>query len=182
VNWSVLDAFASWLDKQLVGLLEQWDDRPRVIPPTGAARRSAPIVVQPTLLTVVGPGRVDNQGRFGIPTIGPEPDLVIEPAPRAVWDDLGWERRLHGDQTVYEGHYAVKAPGGRIWFPGRIVERRGKVSAYIADPPPAIKRHPKGPCFQLTEPPWFKVHWHRPAKDPDDAILYVQRILHEVLN
>lgn len=107
---------------------------------------------------------------------------VVAPPSRAAWDEHGWQALQSEDGTVYRGDYAVAARDGAIRrFPGRIVQRRGAVTAYIADPPAAIKHHPKGPCFQLTQPPWFKVHWQRPATNVDDALLYVQKLLHEVL-
>jgi hypothetical protein len=56
------------------------------------------------------------------------------------------------------------------------------VTAYIADPPPEIRRHPHGACFQLYRDPWFQLHWSRPARNPDDAILYMERVLDESIN
>ena len=106
----------------------------------------------------------------------------IAPPKRPAWDEQGWREVVNGTQTFYEGHYRVRQRNGRLAeFPGRILVG-DNITTYIAHPPPAIKRHPKGPCFQLTTPPWFRVHWHRAPSNVDDALLYVETVLDEVLN
>lgn len=180
MNWS-LESVAQWLDRRLVELFDTQGGAHGATLVTPPARRPDPIVIGPSPIVLIGPDNGDDHP-LGVPVVGRSDDIVIQPDPRPVWDDMGWEKRVVNGRTVYEGDYAVKAPHGAIWFPGRLEERGGSIDAYIADPPSSIKRHPKGPCFQLIDPPWFKVHWHRPARNPDDAILYVQRILYEVLN
>jgi hypothetical protein len=110
--------------------------------------------------------------------------MVVGPAPRAVWNDRGWTMRFERSREVYEGFYSVtdRRSGQRRVFPGRIAVDGRHVVAYIADLPRAIKRHPKGACFMLTSAPWFRVHWHRPAQNADDALLYIERVLDEALN
>jgi len=114
--------------------------------------------------------------------ITPAVPVTITPPSRDAWDEHGWRSLRRGKDTLYEGDYrAQRGSGHRATFPGRVLVRDGAISAYVADPPVQIRRHPKGPCFQLANPPWFRVHWHRPPTSVDDAILYVERILNEVL-
>ena len=139
------------------------------------------MVIGPTDPLVIGPsdGPQDTRQRV---SIGPATTVPIGPPARAAWDERGWLTRRDGSRVVYEGRYQVRSRNGEIAaFPGRIVVDGTMVVPYIADPPVAIKRHPKGPCFQLTQAPWFKVHWRRPATNVDDALLYVERVLAEVL-
>ena len=114
--------------------------------------------------------------------VGPTHALVVDAIPRGAWDEKGWNRTtLHGKQ-VYTGYYDVKRRGRPVQYAGRVVEEHNTFVAYVADPPREIKRHPKGPCFRLIKAPWFRVEWRRPARNPDDAILYVQKVLDEALN
>jgi hypothetical protein len=148
-------------------------DRVRItVRPSGA-----PVVVGP----MVDTSAEHVTGRRAL-LVTPTPPIAIEPASRDAWDEFGWRQEPRGRDTVYEGEYRAWTPSGtRRTFPGRILERGRSITAYIADPPPQIKRHPKGPCFQLATVPWFTVHWHRAPATVDDAILYVERILNEVL-
>ena len=114
--------------------------------------------------------------------VGPSEILRIEPPPRAAWDERGWRSTEAGGGLVYEGEYHVTRAGQPQRFTGRIVMKNGAVTPYIANPPTQIRRHPKGPCFQLSNAPWFRVHWYRPAANVDDALLYVERVLYEALN
>ncbi len=70
----------------------------------------------------------------------------------------------------------------QLRFEGRILEAAHRVTPYIANPPVEIKRHPKGPCFRVSQAPWFQIHWRRAAANVDDALLYVERILDEAIN
>ena len=114
-------------------------------------------------------------------TIGPMRRLLVDKVQRPQWDELEWTRTFERTQAVYVGHFRATQHRQARRFAGRIVEGRRGLEAYIADPPVEIKRHPKGPCFALVNPPWFKVHWRRPPKDVDNAILYVETILREAL-
>jgi hypothetical protein len=116
--------------------------------------------------------------------IGPSPRVLVEKVRRPIWDEMGWTVVSRGGRTVYEGFYEVlqHSTGLPLRFDGYVVPDGGVFIAYIADPPPEIRDHPKGPCFLLTEAPWFRVHWRRPARDVDTAILYVQRVLDEAIN
>jgi hypothetical protein len=183
VDWSTLRRWLEAFLNQILGQMERGDDR--VVVASGAPRTTPThdaVVVRAEQSIRIGPELEPRDRVSSALVIGPQPSLRVEPMPRPVWDDLGWIERDTGSQRIYEGDYVVTHRGGRSHFRGRIVERGATVAAYVADPPAAIKRHRKGPCFQLVEPPWFKVHWHRPARTVDDALLYVQRILHEVLN
>jgi hypothetical protein len=105
---------------------------------------------------VVGPGDTSRV------VIGRIANVVVSEAPRPAWDAKGWEREQRPDGVTYTGSYEAAGRGGPSRrFRGRIEERGRRIDAYVADPPEAIRRHPKGPCFALVEAPWFKVHWHR---------------------
>jgi hypothetical protein len=117
-------------------------------------------------------------------TIGPARTVSIEPPRRGAWDERGWTRRTNNGQEIYEGSYQVIERRTRRTrsFEGRIAVNRGQVTAYISNPPGEIKKHRHGPCFQLHRAPWFQLHWRRPAQNPDEAILYMERVLDESLN
>ncbi len=116
--------------------------------------------------------------------IGPSPDRVLGPPPRFAWDEKRWRRVQDGQAAHYLGEYRVSQPGRNRCqaFKGRIVEDAGGIKAYVADLPPSMKHHSKGPCFQLVQAPWFRVHWHRAPQTIDDTLLYVERLLDECLN
>ena len=114
----------------------------------------------------------------------PQTSVIIGPRTRGAWDQLGWTRSKQGNRNVYEGFYQVENRRTRqkYRFRGRVIVTGRDFVIYVADPPAKIKDHPKGPCFALENPPWFRLHWHRPPKNVDDAILYMEKILYEVLN
>ena len=116
--------------------------------------------------------------------ITPAVATTIEASPRAAWDDRGWQLGQHGGEQVYTGWYQVtnRQTGQPARFEGRITQQGRTVIPYIADPPVEIRRHPKAPCFAVTQAPWFRIHWYRPAANVDDALLYVERILDEAIN
>lgn len=169
-------------------------------------QRTVPPIVGPSGTIVVGP--VDDGslviGPAPVIEVGPSPDepvlvgpmeqpaliigpakaLVVEPPPRGAWDERGWTLHNENGHKVYEGYYQVthRHSGQPRRFRGRVIVNRRRVVPYIADPPPEVKRHPKGPCFTLVNMPWFRVRWYRPAGNVDDAILYVEKILDETLN
>jgi len=136
------------------------------------------------------PGRRHNResaqpGPAGAPplVIGPGRPLTIGPLPRDAWEEQGWVRHRNDGAWVYQGHYRVRDRHGRLRrFPGRVIVRPNDVRPYIADPPVELRTHPKGRCFMLVHAPWFQVHWHRPARNADEAILYIEKILAEALN
>lgn len=103
--------------------------------------------------------------------------------PRGAWDERGWTQREEKGKTIYEGDYLVRIRDGSLRrFAGRVEVSRGIATPFVADPPSEIRRHPHGPCFQLVGGgPWFKCHWHVPARTQDDAITYVERVLSESL-
>jgi hypothetical protein len=138
--------------------------------------RAALLVVRP------GSGRVIVGPSTARTVIGPAPRTVVATVKRAVWGEKGWTVSTEGRRTTYTGSYEVLHWGARRAFEGRVVMRGADIEAYIADPPEEIREHPKGPCFQLTRAPWFRVHWHRAPKDVDSAILYVEKVLSESLN
>jgi hypothetical protein len=156
-------------------------------------------------MIIIGPQKVITvrPSRETIPTLGPiqahpavvvtpsrtiriEPAVgqIVQPPPRGVWDENGWSHQASGRDHIYQGTYRVYDPRRHQFsqYHGRIVERGNEIIPYIADPPYQIKHHPKGPCFVLESTPWFRVHWHHPARNVDDAILYIQKVLEEALN
>ncbi len=116
--------------------------------------------------------------------IGPSTKSTVAPPQRGAWDERGWSREQKCGEEVYKGFFQVANQRTRTTqtFPGVIFLRRKKIITCIADPPPQIKRHPKGPCFVPIQKPWFRLNWFRPAKCVDDAILYMERILDECIN
>jgi hypothetical protein len=139
---------------------------------------TAPLVVEPSHETalVIEPRQVL--------VVEAAPSLTIEAPQRAVWDDLGWMRRQDGDRIIYEGRYRTRnrKTGQDMGYDGRVVERGRHIQAYIADPPPELRRHPKAACFTRTTGPWFQVHWYRSARSADEAVLYVEKIIAECLS
>ena len=133
------------------------------------------VVIGPSEPILVRPG---FQSFF---QIGPAAATQVEPQPRGLWDERGWAVRTRGAQSIYEGHYRVIQRRSRqtLRFAGRIQESGQGILMYIANPPPEIQGHPKGPCFSPEGLPWFRLHWHHPAHNVDDAILYMERILSE---
>jgi hypothetical protein len=158
---------------------------PLVIGPTP----TPPLVVAPaaTEPLVIAPA----PGRRPLVVAARTPDpAVVAPPPRAAWDERGWTMRQQDGARVYEGEYRIRdrRAGREQRFAGRMREARNGVTVYIADPPPEIRSHPKSSCFHLLAPPatgqptWFVLHWHRPAKDPDSALLYLEKVLDEAIN
>jgi hypothetical protein len=107
----------------------------------------------------------------------------VRPVARGVWDEKGWVRERRNGALVYQGTFHVTGRRSRLQrrFAGQISLADGKVAVYIADPPSEIKNHPKGPCFTRLSGNWFQLHWHRPARNVDEAILYVEKVLAEAL-
>lgn len=151
---------------------------PAMTAPLEVIPGAPPVVVQPP------------DSREPAITVAPQESAVITPPSRAVWDERGWTGHRRNGTSVYEGEYRVReARSGRERrFAGRIREAQNGLVIYIADPPPEIRSHPKGSCFQLAEQPepgkraWFILHWRRPAKDPDTALLYMEKVLDEAIN
>lgn len=142
---------------------------------------SNPIVVKPNNLVVIAPEKRESI------KISPSVAVTIKPPDRGAWDERGWTKRNDLGKEVFEGFFQVnhKKRGQLLRLRGRIEVSgwSGKnISVYILNPPPEIKKHRHGPCFQLLRDGWFSLHWSRPAKNVDDAILYMERILDESLN
>lgn len=156
-----------------------------IVGPAARTTISPAILIGPTAPVVVEPARdaaivVEPQAVLLVEAAS---SVTVEAPQRAVWDDLGWIRRQDGDRIVYEGTYRARDRriGQRVEFDGRIVERGRHFQAYIADPPPELRRHPKAPCFTRSNGPWFQVHWYRPARSADEAVLYIEKIIAECL-
>jgi hypothetical protein len=115
-----------------------------------------------------------------VQVVGPSPDVTVEAPPRCAWDEKRWQLRVLDDQRIAEGHYRVRDRRGQ-WreFRGQVVAQGRDIKAYIADPPSEMRQHPHGNCLQLVQPPWFLLHWNRAPKSMDDALLYMERMLHE---
>jgi hypothetical protein len=107
--------------------------------------------------------------------------VQVQPPRRGAWDERGWTRRNDGSKELYEGHYQV----GTRRFYGRVEkERKGKITAFIHNPPSEIRRHRHHACFQQVGvgTGWFLLHWRRSPRDVDGAILYMEQVLDESFN
>lgn len=149
--------------------------RPAATPAEIITIRPAQIItVSPTSAVVIEPRQVQTV------QIAPSVAVTVAPPRRGAWDERGWTRREESRTQIYEGFYQV----GDRQFRGRIETTNGgrNITAFICDPPPEIRRHAHGACFQLIENDWFLLHWARPARNVDDAILYMEKVLDESLN
>jgi len=181
ISLDIFRRLIEWIVRAISELLEPNLTRPSQVMLT--VRPSTPIVVGPAPVVLVGPTDTELSTVQGSTIIGPDAPTIVDPPARAAWDEQGWLESQQNNRRIYEGAYRVRRRSGAIAsYAGRIVLENGQITPYIADPPAQIKRHPKGACFQLTNPPWFRVHWHRPATNVDDALLYVERVLSEALH
>jgi hypothetical protein len=159
--------------------------QPVIVTPANAIRVNPIVVISPIRPTIVAAGAaiIVEPRQVESTRVHPSQAERIQPPPRGAWDERGWTSRTSDGHSVYEGNFQVfeRRSGRERVFSGRIVAN-GRVTAYILNPPPEIKQHRHGPCFQLTNNGWFKLHWRRPAQNPDEAILYMERILDESLN
>lgn len=116
--------------------------------------------------------------------VGPKPTTTIVPPPRQAWDEKRWHRFMNAGKAEMVGAYRIFDRRRRTWrqFDGRIIQQQYEFATYIADPPPEVKHHQHGHCLQLIRTPWFRLHWNRPPKTVDDALLYVERLLDEAIN
>jgi hypothetical protein len=166
-----------------------WDAVLRVLTDDGAVsehpsergKSSPPLVVGPSAARIIIQPSREPTSRV---VIGPTPRTRIDRVNRPVWEEKGWTSSRKDGDTVFEGFFEVvqRRESRRRRFSGVIRYGSDGLAAYIADPPPEIRKHPKGPCFALTQAPWFRVHWRRAPKDVDNAILYVETVLDESLN
>lgn len=148
---------------------------------TTLIRPTNPIVIKPSAEAyIVRPSSVEQ--------IVPSPVLVVHVVPgktatvrppdRGAWDERGWTRRRDRGLEIYEGQYQI----GTRRYTGRIeIERRGRISAFIHNPPKEIRRHRHRACFQQVGigTGWFRLHWSRAPENADEAILYFERVLDE---
>ncbi len=159
---------------------------------TTLIRPSNPIVIKPSVdAFVVSPSALVRIVAVSMTRIVPRTVAAVRVAPvrpatirppdRGAWDEHGWTRRTEGGRELYEGHYQI----GTRRFRGRIeVERRGRISAFIHNPPPEIRRHRHHACFQQIGigTGWFRLHWRRSPRNVDEAILYFEQVLDESFN
>lgn len=131
-----------------------------------------------------GVGRPVTVGPQASVVIGPSPSVVVEAPPRFAWDEKRWTRHERNGYVEYCGHYPVliRRTGVRRQFPGSIITSKQGIAAYIHNPPPEMRRHSHGACLQMSNPPWFRIHWTRPPATVDDALLFMERMLHESFN
>ena len=110
-----------------------------------------------------------------------------------MYQERGWTEELQADGStwVYNGAYILTFAGVPRRFEGRILRSQsGGVAfaeficpareifdVYICDPPPALKLHPEGCCFQLIKNSWFKVHYINPPRSVDEAIIHIECVL-----
>jgi hypothetical protein len=137
-------------------------------------RPGQPVLVVPGSALLIQPKRGETT------LIQPKQPLSVIPPQRGAWDERGWTKQTAAGQENYEGYFLA----GARKFRGRITssDRGRNISIYIHDPPHEIKEHPRGGCFQLVSDGWFRLHWSRPARNVDDAILYMEKVLDESLH
>lgn len=143
---------------------------PIVIKPSAEA-----YVVRPSSVTQIVPSDV------AVLRVVPVEAATVRPPDRGAWDERGWIRKRDRGLEIYEGQYQI----GTRRFTGRIeVERRGRISAFIHNPPKEIRRHRHRACFQQVGvgTGWFRLHWSRSPQNVDEAILYFERVLDESFN
>src|SRR5687767_8030661 len=134
-----------WLKLGIDALLQSCLDQSAPLAPIAPSTHRV-TTVGPSPNVVVGPDHPQRL-RSSVIVVNPSAQISVQPPRRAVWDDQGWRRTTSGKTHIYEGQYVVRRRGGATAsFAGRIVEDGRSIAAYIADPPPEIKRHPKGPC------------------------------------
>lgn len=151
------------------------------------------IVIKPSQLIVIKPSITKQPIRIkvsksvaikpsGINTvkITPSKTAYVKPPQRGAWDERGWTKQMVGKNETYSGFYQV----GNRKYQGRIeIGRWAKgIRMYIHNPPPQIKKHKHGACFQLVKDGWFVLHWSKAARNVDDAILYMEKVLDESLS
>jgi hypothetical protein len=143
------------------------------------SNHKAATVVGPPQPILVGPAQAAPRK----PGLKRGAAIQVGPQARGAWDEKGWVRESQDGKQVYRGAYLVtgRRSHRQHRFAGQIVSDQNHMVVYIADPPPQIKNHPKGPCFARKNGPWFQLHWHRPARNVDEAILYVEQLLSEAL-
>lgn len=166
-------------------------DGPRtVIRESVTVRTASPVIVTPSPISPVeiGPAPamvVTVTPSPGPVAVAPSAPMILEPVRRGVWDERGWSKLGDSGREVFAGNYEVleRRSGQRRRYQGRVEMQRGVAVPHIAAPPPGITGHPKWACFhRMGDRDWFRINWHRPARHADDAILYVEKILDEVLN
>ena len=114
-------------------------------------------------------------------SVPPSRTATIQPPRRGAWQERGWSHRRDGAKDIYEGEYQV----GARRFRGRIeVAGRGRIQAFIHDPPTERRRHPHRGCFQQigVGTGWYILHWRRAPRNVDEALLYFDQILDESIN
>lgn len=141
------------------------------------------IVVNPSSSVVVGPSPILVEPKTRI-RIEPTNSIQVIPLRRGAWDEKGWTYHRNNGYRLYRGYYEVTSGMNKqpYRYQGKIEVANRDITPYIASPPISIKDHPKGPCFSRSTGDWFRVHWHSPPDNVDDAILYIEKLLSEVLN
>lgn len=129
------------------------------------------------------PIQIAPERRFAI-TIEHTPATVVETPNRPYWDEKGWTCVTENGRRQYLGVYRVLDRNRRVelTFPGRVIEERDRVHAYISKPPAQCRQHAKWPCFSHQGEGIYRLEWYRAASNPDEAILYFERILDEAVN
>ena len=145
-----------------------------------------PVVIRPSLIIGSGPREappIVSAARAEV-VIEPAKPQVVEAPPRSYWDERGWTRSGRNGSREYQGMYRIvdRQTGEGLAFAGRIEENRRIAVPYILNPPPQCKRHNKWICFKPKRKGVYRIEWRRPARHPDEAILYVEQVLDESVN
>lgn len=163
-------------ERQPVRIAPSW---PTVIRPAEGQRPATTAGIRPE-----GSDGTRAARAHGYIQIRPGTVARVAPPARAYWDERGWQRERSHAGVVYRGQYFVTSVRTRQkrHFPGRIEVTGRDVLAYLQSPPDEIARHPKWICFRHVRRDEYRLHWHRPAEHPDEAILYIEQILSEAIN
>jgi len=111
--------------------------------------------------------------------------FIVNPTRLSYWEECGWIREQKDGENEYKGKFSILDihSGRKKAFSGRLIERGNIVTLYIYKPPNSLLRdHPKRVCLKHQNNDCFKLHWGHPARHPDEAILYMERILAESIN
>lgn len=155
---------------------------------------SESIVIRPVTPKVIGPSQIIKHSEFETIRIWPAqrtnvivtksvPEKV-QPSERSYWDERGWTRLRQNGKWEYSGFYYIvdQLTGSSLKFSGRIEANYRKIVPFISNPPHQCKSHSKWPCFKHVGRGNYRIQWYRAARNPDEAILYVEQILDEAVN
>lgn len=111
------------------------------------------------------------------------------------WQEHGWTKKLIDGFEMYTGEYVVSRGENRHAYGGIILmhkvpsvqmeglqfAERISLDVMVHNPPPEIKNHKEGHCFQFVGEDTFRVHYNVEPHTVDEAILHIQKVFAESL-